>query len=185
MRCSRRLRNYQLETWGATSRHGSGYDLEGQAHFKRKHFNNAKYKQWKRIHPITVWTHILQPFKYQRDVVSYWINDLSDVAFVAGMLRMNWKSATTRDISNRWPWLSDRKYFFTWKIFVSPSAVTTSKSTPNSSSWTRMCSLSNSEWYKWQMTSRSSLWCPFKYTGVCFPPKEPRSQARTECSVER
>ena len=26
---------------------------------------------------------------------------------------------------------------------------------------------------------------PFKDTGVCFPPKEPRSQTRTECSVER
>ena len=25
----------------------------------------------------------------------------------------------------------------------------------------------------------------FKYTGVCFPPKEPRSQTRTECSLER
>ena len=26
---------------------------------------------------------------------------------------------------------------------------------------------------------------PFKDTVVCFPPKEPRSQTRTECSVER
>ena len=26
---------------------------------------------------------------------------------------------------------------------------------------------------------------PFKDTGVCFPPKEPISQTRTECSVER
>ena len=26
---------------------------------------------------------------------------------------------------------------------------------------------------------------PYKDTGVCFPPKEPRSQTRTECSVER
>ena len=26
---------------------------------------------------------------------------------------------------------------------------------------------------------------PFKYTGVFFPPKEPRRQTRTECSVER
>ena len=26
---------------------------------------------------------------------------------------------------------------------------------------------------------------PFKDTGVCFPSKEPRSQTRTECSVER
>ena len=26
---------------------------------------------------------------------------------------------------------------------------------------------------------------PFKDTGVCFPHKEPRSQTRTECSVER
>ena len=26
---------------------------------------------------------------------------------------------------------------------------------------------------------------PFKDTGVCFPPKEPRSQTRTKCSVER
>ena len=26
---------------------------------------------------------------------------------------------------------------------------------------------------------------PFKDTGVCFPPKEPRSPTRTECSVER
>ena len=25
---------------------------------------------------------------------------------------------------------------------------------------------------------------PFKDTGVCFPPKEPRSQTRTECTVE-
>ena len=102
MRCNRRLRNYQLETWGATSRHGSGYGLEGQAHFKQIHFNNAKYKQWQLIHPITVWTHILQPSKYQRDVVAYWVNNLSDVAFVAGMLKMNWRSATTCYISNRW-----------------------------------------------------------------------------------
>ena len=102
MRCSRRLWNYQLQTWGATSLHGSGFGLEGQAHFKQIHFNNAKYKQWKLIHPITVWTHILQPFKYQRDVVANWVNDLSDVAFVAGMLRMNCRSATTCDISNRW-----------------------------------------------------------------------------------
>ena len=101
MRCSGRLRTYQ-ETWGATSRHGSGYGLEGQVHFNQIHFNNAKYKQWKLINPITVWTHILQPFKCQRDVAVYWVNDLSDVAFVAGMLRMNWRSATTWDISNRW-----------------------------------------------------------------------------------
>ena len=26
---------------------------------------------------------------------------------------------------------------------------------------------------------------PFKDTGVCFPPKEPRSQTRTECSVQQ
>ena len=37
------------------------------------------------------------------------LNDLSDVAFVAGMMRMNCRSATTCDISNRCPWLSDRK----------------------------------------------------------------------------
>ena len=45
-------------------------------------------------------------------------------------MRMNWRSATTCDISNRCPWLSDRKYSFMWKIFIAPSAVTTSKSTP-------------------------------------------------------
>ena len=58
------------------------------------------------------------------------LNDLFGVAFVAGMMRMNWINATTCGTSIRCPWLSDIKYYFMWKISIAPFAVTTSKSRP-------------------------------------------------------
>ena len=48
MRC-RRLGNYQLETWGVISQHGTVHGLGGQAHFKQIHVNNAKYKTMKNL----------------------------------------------------------------------------------------------------------------------------------------
>ena len=39
--------------------------------------------------------------------------------------------------------------------------------------------------YDYLLRHEPSACEPFKDTGVCFPSKEPRSQTRTECSVER
>ena len=41
------------------------------------------------------------------------------------------------------------------------------------------------EHYDYLLRHEPTACVPFKDTGVYFPPKEPRSQTRTECSVER